>query len=160
MGKWVSAEEAARHLGITTSAVRKRASGGKLAREAQPNGSYRYYLEDDQLDAAVAVEAAMETTGVDVLARVIDETARTQQAALDAIKQAYEGQLAAERELSRELRIRAEHAEKELAEAREALRAERERLHAQAEATDARLRELREAMRERTRRRWWAPWRA
>lgn len=158
MGKWVSGAEAARHLNISESAVRKRAATGKIERQQQPNGSYLYWLDDDELDEAVAVESAMEASGIDVLARVIEETARNQQDALEAIKQAYDGQIAAQEELARELRNRAERAEERLAETERELRELRNQERTRGQAVEEYLRELREAMRERAERRWWRFW--
>ena len=165
MGRWVSSSEAARHLGISDSAVRKRGAHGQIERRERdaggPGKGWEYFLADDQVDDTVAIETAVSESGVEMLAEALEkihETSGIQQDAIAAVTQAYEGQIASAREHARELRERIDELQGENQALREEVREYRERERKHIEEVEAQLREARERLRKRAERKWWQLW--
>ena len=123
--RWLSGEQAARHLGISASAVRKRASSGKLPRREVRPGVYEYGLSDEEIDLDVTVDEAVETSGTQLLAQVIERSNETLQTAIEAINGAHQSEVSALREMIDALRSQLARAEREIEEKR--LREARER---------------------------------
>jgi DNA repair exonuclease SbcCD ATPase subunit len=165
MGRWVSSSEAARHLGVSDSAIRKRGANGQIERRERdaggPGKGWEYYLEDDQVDDTVAIEAAVGESGVEMLAEAIEkihQTSDIQRDAIAAVTRAYEGQIEAERSHSRELRERIDELQAENQALREEMRDYREQERKRNEALEAYVRELRERSQKRDTASWWRFW--
>ncbi len=165
MGQWVSSTEAARHLGISDSAVRKRGGNGQIQRrERDPGGAGRgweYWLEDDQVDDTVAIESAVNESGVEMLADAINkvnETSENQRDSIAAVSRAYEGRIESEQEHARELRERIIELQDQNQGLRDELREYRERERKHVEEVDAALREARERLRKLAERKRWQFW--